>query len=243
MLRFKTGSFACLIMTTPLCATALDEIYSPNVEYREISLEYNGSHTFDSDAAKNNAASQEFALEAGITPRIMLETSGSLEKDPQGTTEYSATEIEGRFQFFESGENWLDSGMLVAYDYAPHKQDPDSLEVKLLLQKDMGRFTSTANIGFEQDLGPNASGGPDFVFLWNTRYRYSYYLQPGIEIQSDLGQDGTLRHFNNQEHYVGPSLYGHIFPGLNFQAAWLVGVSESSASSAGRILLEYEMHF
>src|SRR5208282_4408688 len=115
-------------------AFALDEIYSPNVEYREISLEYNGSRTFDTNPARNNIQEHEFALEAGLTPRWEVETSAGFAKESEDTFKMEDVEIENRFQFFEAGENWLDSGMLVAYDFSTQGRQSDSLETKLLLQ-------------------------------------------------------------------------------------------------------------
>ncbi len=231
------------LIAQPENANALDEIYSPNVEQGELSVEYNGSRTFDANPAKNNSQEQEVAFEYGINSRWEVEVSGGFEKNPDETFTFNDLELENRFQFFEAGEYWMDSGFLVAYDHAIHQGDADTLETKLLLQKDIGRITTTANIGFEQEVGVNAAGGPDYVFLWNTRYRYNEYFQPGIEIQSDLGQDSELRHWNDQEHYIGPAVYGRLFGHLNYQAGYYVGVSDGAASNAARILVEYEMHF
>jgi hypothetical protein len=244
MMRLKkTGIAISFVYLCTSPAQALDEIYSPNTEYREISLEYNGSRTFDSDPAKDNAQSHEFAIEAGVLPHLMVEASGSFEKDPGEPSQFVATEVEGRYQFFDTGEKWLDSGLLVAYGYANHKEDADDLEVKLLLQKDIDKFTATANIGFEQPVGHNAEGGPDYVLLLNARYRVNPYFQPGIELQSDLGVGQELRHFSEQEHYLGPAVYGQLFGDVKYQAGYFVGLSDASAQSAGRVLVEYEMHF
>lgn len=225
-------------------ALALDEIYSPNVEEGEIAVEYSASRTFDPDAAKNNAQEHQLALEYAVNNRWIMETNINFAKDPDQNLKLDHAELESRFQFFEQGENWVDSGLLLAYGFAAQSAQPDTLEVKLLLQKDFGRITSTANIGFSEDLGRYAaSGGPDYVVLWNTRYRYSEELQPGIELQSDLGQSDALGQFDKQAHYLGPALYGRLFDRVKYQAAWLFGASNAAAQSAARALVEYEMHF
>jgi len=225
-------------------AFALDKLYSPNVVYRELALEYNGSRTFDTSSDKDNAQEHELALEAGITPRWMVETSAGFTKDPDAESKLSDIEVESLFQLLETGEHWLDAGILVAYAFSKQSQEPDSSEVKLLLQKDIGRITTLANIGFSVDVGHHSeSGDPDYVVLWNTRYRYSEYFQPGIEIQSDLGQEHAVSNFNEQEHYVGPAVYGRLFGHLKYQAGYLIGVSDSAAQGAARLLVEYETHF
>ena len=232
----------CLLGPTP--ALALDEIYTPNVEYRELSLEYNGSRTFDTQADKNNAQEHELALEAGIMERWAVDASLGFLQDPESHPVLDHVEIGNRVQFFESGEYWLDAGLLVAYDFSRQGHKPDSVETKLLLQKDFGKITGTVNLGFSQDVGHDSSvGGPDYVFLGNVRYRYDDYFQPGLEVQSDLGQAQMLGHFSQQEHYVGPALYGRLFDRLTYQAGYFAGVSAAAAQSAARVLVEYEMHF
>ncbi len=231
-----------LVNVTP--AFALDELYSPYAEYRELSLEYSGSRTFDPQPAKNDAQEHQLVLEAGISRRWTVETSAGYVRNPQAETKLNDFEVESRLQLLEPGEYWLDAGILAAYDFSRQAQQADTLEVKLLLQKDIGRITNLANIGFSTDVGRySASGGPNYVILWNTRYRYSEYFQPGIEIQNDLGQSNTIRHFKEQEIYAGPSVYGRLFGHLNYQVSYCFGASNAAADSAARVLVEYETYF
>ena len=225
-------------------AFGLDEIYSPNVSYRELSFEYNGSRTFDSRPDRNNDQGHQLIVEAGISPRWMVESSAGFDKSPGTETKLNNIEVESRYQFVEAGEYWLDAGLLVAYGFSTQSQRPDSLEIKLLLQKDINRITSTVNIGFSEEVGGYSSpGGADYVLLWNTRYRYSEYVQPGIEIQGDLGQGHSHKRLNEQHDYFGPTVYGRLYGRLKYQAGYFFGVSHAATHNAARVIIEYETHF
>ncbi|MDE2029801.1 MAG: hypothetical protein KGI97_04460, partial [Alphaproteobacteria bacterium] len=124
-----------------------------------------------------------------------------------------------------------------------HSDDADTIEAKLLLQKQAGHFLNRANIGIEQGVGPHAGGGPDRVFLWSTRYLYTAKFNPGFEIQSDFGKPNERLSFDQQQHYAGPAAYGELFHNVKYEAAYLFGVSQGAAQSAVRLQLEYEMYF
>jgi len=234
--------FLSFIMVQP--AYAIDKVYSPNVTKGELEVEYSGSTTFDGNHDKRNLEGHEVELEYGIADRIMLELAGSFQKLPDENVKSDGVGLGGRYQFFEQGEHWLDAGILLSYGKATQGGDPDGIEAKLLLEKQTGEFLHRANIGIEQEVGSHASGGPDRVILWNSRYRYDAHFEPGFEIQSDFGQaNETHGNYNKQEHYIGPAAFGQIIPNLKYEAAYYFGVSDAASTGAARVLLEYEMFF
>jgi hypothetical protein len=224
-------------------AFALDKLHSPIVEKGEFAIEYSGDRTFDSDSTKDNVQGHEVEVEYGVTDFWSTSIAFGMGKNPGDDLRLEEAEWENRFQLAEQGKYWVDPGLLVSYIRARGFEASDAIEAKLLLQKDTGRFTHVANLGLEQEVGAHSEGGPDRSIIWSSRYRYDAHFEPGIEIQSGFGKANEHLGFDEQEHYAGPALYGQIVPGLNYQAAWLFGASEAAATSAARVLLEYEMHF
>ena len=242
-MRSSVLSLSVLIAFITSNAFAADKIYSPNVVKGELEMEYSGSATFDHRHDKNHVQEHELEMEYGFTDRFSLELNGELEKEPGHALKTSSLGIGGRFQFFEQGENWIDSGLLVSYGRALNRAEADTLEAKLLLEKQTGPFLHRANIGIEQAVGPHSASAPERVLGFNTRYRYSQYVQPGVEIQSDFGKSSEHKHFNQQEHVAGPALYGELAPHVKYEAAYLVGISDEAAHNTARLLLEYEAAF
>jgi hypothetical protein len=228
-------------------ALALDgKVYSPNVVKGEAELEYAGTDTFDSDKSKNAIQEHQFSVGYTFTDFWASEVYfAEFERGPGQPLDYTANEFENIFQFWPQGKYWLDAGMLASYHLADKKDSADSIELKLLLQKDIGMFTTVVNVGGEREVGNLATGGNDLASAVNTRYRLSPYFQPGIEWQADYGTLRERNNFSQQEHYLGPVVYGE-FPyltGLKYEVGYFAGISDAAANTAMRLKLEYEMYF
>lgn len=237
------AAFGLGLLASAQPALAVDKIYSPQVVQGEGELEYFGVRTFDSDPSKDNLQEHEVSIGYGVTDWWWPELYTLLQRTPEQSLRTAGVQLENRFQLAPAGKYWVDLGLLVAYTRATHSDDPDTLEVRILLEKLSGRILNRLNLGGEQELGHNARGAPDRVILWSTRYLLDQRFAPGFEVQSDFGRANEARTFNEQEHYVGPAAYGEILPHLKYEAAYLFGVSSAASKGALRLLIEYEAFF
>jgi hypothetical protein len=225
-------------------ANAADKIYAPYVVKGEAEIEWNGNMAFDHRDDRDGGQGHEFEAEYGVTDSWQTILTAVVEKGSNGeSTDFTEIEWENKFQLTEKGEYWLDPGLKIAYIHALDDDAPDAIEAKILLEKDVGHFVNLSNISFEKQIGHNSEHGTASSFAWNTRYRYNPHFEPGVEWQSDFGIIGDGSSFSDQDHVAGPSVYGSIIPHVNYQLAWLFGVSREAADNTLRANLEYEWFF
>lgn len=231
---------ALLLASTP--AFAIGKVSSPSVEKGELTAKYNARRTVDNNSGKDNAQAHVFSLEYSMTDRWQVEGKIGYAKAPQGDIEIDGYELEAKYEITQPG-HWLASAVEFGYEQAAHSEDPNALAAKVLLEKVNGPYIHRTNIGLEQEVGHGASGGPDFSLRWSSRYSFSDQINPGFEIQSDFGNGRTLGHFGQQEHYIGPAIYGRLLEAVKYEAAAYAGISHEASDAAMRLTLEYETHF
>lgn len=231
-------------MMVPVEAQAAKRVYAPYVEEGELELELRGSYDVDDNSAKDGAQKHKISLGYGLTDKWFAEVYGEYEKSGVNGSDldFTALEIENRFQLSEAGEHWLDYGLLVEYKMAMEDNEADKAEVILLLAKETGKFLHLANIILEKELGANSSDGTEAGISWGTRYRYSQMFEPGFEIHSDFGALQDSKPYDQQKHMVGPVAYGKI-GSFKYDAGYLVGLSDAAPDGEFKWILEYEWHF
>lgn len=242
MRSFAVFVLTFLLLTFSTAAFAIDEIFSPYVDVGEADVEYSNSRTFDREKDKNNLQDSEALIEYSPTNYYHLEIGGFFSKTPDQSFQIDGVEIQNFFQFSEKGSHWVDTGIMIAGRESARDNVVSTVQTKLLLEKDVGKFVNVANIGLEQEVGADASGGPDLTLQWNTQYTLREELAPGFEIQSDLGKSNEGFSFNKGQQYIGPGLYGTVMDHYHYEAAYLAGVSSGASNGAIRFVLQYQTH-
>lgn len=254
-MKFKSTSLAGLIMatlvitmlvsTSPVLAS--DKIYSPYVEYGEFELEYRGHITNDSKASKNNNTKDKVEVVYGFTEYWSAGLIGTWQKKSGSSREFTATSWENIFQLTDQGEYWVDVGLYLEYVLAAKTNSADKVEAKLLLERPGLKFTHTANIVLEREIGANSNKVTELEIYWRTKYRMQTALEPAIEVYSKLGELGNAGAFDTQKHSLGPVLMGKIPFGkdskLKYEFGYLFGVSKAAPDGTWKWVVEWETRF
>lgn len=148
---------------------------------------------------------------------------------PNAATELTAIAIENVFDFTGT-RNWpVHFGGYAEYAFGRNSR-ADSVEFKLLAERQQGPFTARLNLGAERALGDGASDHWEQAYAARVSWRASDRLALGLEA---FGEPDA------NSHYWGPraalSLGG---AGVSF--SYLSGLNDAAADGQLRIALEFE---
>jgi len=232
--------FFCLLGITPN-AHATKKVYSPIVEGGELEIETRGSYDFDHRSSKDGKQKQKHAVGYGVTDYWFTEFYGIIEKGATDDDfEFAEIEWANRFQLTEQGQYWVDLGLYFAYEVSFEDDKADKIEGKLLIEKEIGKYTHIANIIFEKQVGGDTEKETEGGLAWGSRYRWREYFEPGFEFHSEFGELNESKSFDEQEHLVGPVFYGKI--GLfKYDVGYLFGISDDAVDGKLKWIIEYEL--
>lgn len=228
---------SCLITlpAAPLHAdgSAIDKVYHPYVEQLEWEVEWRAT-VADEDPVSGGERVQSHLLGLGraVSEYIFVEAYliGAMSSDE--SLELDAYEVEVRWQLTEQGEYALDYGLLFELE-KERNEDIWEYATVLLLEKELGRFSTTANLGLIYEWGDDIRDEWETTFAVQGRYRYSRRFEPALELYA--GED-TLG--------AGPVVMGlesfSPMTALKWQAGVIFGMDSDTADYTLRLALEYE---
>ncbi len=141
-------------------------------------------------------------------------------------------EVELLWQMSEQGEYAVDYGLLFELE---KERDVGTWEYSttLLLEKEIGRYSATANLGLIYEWGDEIDNEWETALALQGRYRYSPRFEPALEFY--MAED-TLG--------LGPVLTGverlGLMKALRWEAGIILGMDKDTADYTLRGVLEYE---
>ncbi|TDG11860.1 hypothetical protein E2F43_15950 [Seongchinamella unica] len=236
-MHIEYGRFLFILCLLPAAArgdgSSIDKVYHPYVEQLEWELEWRLTHADENPLTGTKGEQKHrFGLGRAVSEFVFIEGYLIAEDSAGENFDLAAYEFDFLWQLSEQGEYSLDYGLLLELEKT-HNEDVWEFSTTLLLEREFGRFSGTANLGVEYEWGEGIQDEVETSLALQTRYRYSPRLEPAVELYT--GED-TLG--------VGPVLLGMERLGpmkaLRWEAGAIFGLDSDTADYTLRAVLEYE---
>lgn len=229
-----------LVLASLLCPVAaladgstIGKVYHPYVEQLEWELEWRMTHENENPVTGDKRRqSHLLGLGHAFSEYWFAEAYLIGERSSEHSLDIRAYELELLWQLSEQGEYFVDYGLMFELE-KENSLDVWEYSTVLLLEKEFGRFSATANLGVTYEWGEDIANEWETSLSLQGRYRYSPRFEPAVEFYS--AQD-TLG--------VGPVLTGMERVGrlqaIRWEAGVIVGIDGDTADYTVKAVLEYE---
>lgn len=147
-----------------------------------------------------------------------------------------------RYNFFKKGERFFDAGIYFEY-YAPREQyqgaTNDELEVRLILEKDIGAWAIKLNPTLAKIMsGPGVTEAMEFEFSGGVYRNFADNFKAGVEVFDKFGEIANTKSSKAREGYISPMVDYDIKNGVAVQFGVAFGLSDASDDRIVRARLE-----
>jgi hypothetical protein len=213
--------------------SSIDKVYHPYVEPLEWELEWRMIQENESPATgQRRRQLHRVGLGKAVAETLFIEAYLIGEQASDTEFKLEAFELEALWQLSEQGEFFVDYGVLFELE----RDDRDDIweySTALLLEKEWGRFSTTANIAVGYEWGSDIDDEWESAVSLQARYRYSPRLEPALEVY--LGSETTA---------MGPVLMGverlGVQKALRWQLGVIFGMERETPDYTLRAVLEFE---
>jgi hypothetical protein len=227
------------LAASPAYAAVL-AVSSPDVEEGkgtvDISTSMQRDHTPDKDVNK-------YVMEAGYGVTSYWNTGIELtgKEDFDTPTSYAATAWKNTLQLWKQDEEVpLSIGVRLQYEKTHMEGGSDKAIARLLLRHKTEHFDTRFNIGGEKKLDGDSESGISGDIRAEFRYLVDSHFKPAIDYLGNTGGGvHDLPDFDQQDHRIGPSIYGEVVKGVEYGVGYLTGVSSHAADHTVKFSLGY----
>lgn len=201
------------------------------------------SGEFPSDLMYRSAVEVTYGLTEKIEAAVYLNVA-----HPNGASlQYAGSKYRLRGSLFDQGQLPVDLGWYVELEWNKIPQFNESeleLELRPIIEKDIGRLEIDLNPKFEKPLfwGPEKTEGFEFGYATGVYYNYERWLTPGLEFYGGIGQIDGADPLSEQQHYLFPVIRGKLRNGLGYNFGPGIGLTRGSDQVLVKLNVELE-HF
>ena len=153
---------------------------------------YNDYNFTDLDDNNQDSSKHQIELEYGVADHLQLAYYEVYTWDRTNDFERDEFKLEGKYRFFQAGDLPVDVALYAEYANPDGHQDlnSDTMEMKLILAKNIGRWNVTGNFITERKINEHS--------LWELEYTLGVScpvhdrVKLGLEIKESLGDTDDL---------------------------------------------------
>ncbi len=215
-------------------------INSPDITKGEASIE--AGIAVERDDARTRDHFREHAFEMEYSPTDFWSTGLEFvaERESGEGLRYAVTGWENTFQFLKQKDGALISaGLRLEYEKAHLSGEADEISARLLLRHRTEQWETRLNIGGDREIGANRTSGIEGDLRASVRYDWNEYLTPAIDYLGDTGSLHKLQGFSEQDHRLGPVLYGKLTDTIDYEIGYLNGISSHAPDHTFKFALGY----
>lgn len=227
-------------LTSPAMALPI-KVYAPKVEAGVLEVEADTIHEDDETETR-------FELGYGLTRWWRATGVVEVVDTPNAGPRVEAYTVENVVVLPRPA--WLPFawGLYGEYEVGAHGGSADKVELKALFAGEIGKVENRVNLVAEREVGVGAADETEYEYAVQSRYRFSDDFALGLQASGALGSSERFGHLADLEHVIGPIVAGEFhLPGvkseLEFEAAYLVGVTDASPDDVVRLQFEWEKKF
>lgn len=220
----------CAYIFSSSVVADVDKVYHPYVDANTYEVESRIISRLDSGLFTDLSV-YRFGVGKSITDNFFAEIYLIGRKNSEQKIEFETYEIEALYQFTEQGEYDLDVALLVEIGRNSELNEWEG-NFALVLEKEFSRWSATLNLHNRFLVVDEQHHDWEYSQTFQLRYRYSFDIEPGIEIYAD-----------NNEQFVGPVFLGKIKlidNVFNWEVGVVKNINQSKNGTILRVLFEYE---
>ncbi len=187
----------------------------------------------------------QYELTYGLTDRIEAAAYLNLALPSGAGLKYAGSKYRLRGRLFDEDTLPVNLGWYIELEW--HKtpnfdQSQLELELRPIIEKDIGNFSFIANPKFEKPVfvGPEKNKGFEFGYANGAYYRWKRWLSPGVEFYGGIGFMDNTDPMTDQNHYIFPVLWGELPHGVEYNFGPGFGLTRGSDQIVVKFNLELE---
>jgi len=235
--KLPVAVLALTLYSPQAFAHGVSTIYNPYVHKGEAALELKSGYKINEEDSDEDSLAGEMTAGYGISSFWQSEIGFEFEHNDEEDMRATALVWENKFQLAPEGALFLDPGLKIEYARSL-TGGPDEITGRLLLAKQLGKFTNLSNINIGREFGEDSSDDMEYGFSYGLSYNQSENFAYGLEWHSDFGNFDN--DYDEQEHRLGPAIYGNLAENIPFEAGVLFGVSDHAPDAEIKTVIEYE---